>query len=87
MAEQTKKPDFEASLKELEGIVTQLESGDLSLDQSLSAYERGVNLTRQCEKALSTAEQKVQKLLDESGNVVAEPFDEKEASKMEGREG
>jgi exodeoxyribonuclease VII small subunit len=57
--------DFESALAELEGLVTQMESGDLSLDQSLKAFERGVSLTRQCQTALKNAELKVQTLTDE----------------------
>lgn len=57
--------DFESALAELESLVTQMESGDLSLDQSLKAFERGVSLTRQCQTALKNAELKVQTLTDE----------------------
>ncbi|MEH6549191.1 MAG: exodeoxyribonuclease VII small subunit [Pseudomonadales bacterium] len=63
MAGGTKKPDFESSLGELEQIVEQLEQGDLSLEQSLAAFEQGVKLTNLCQDALSKAEQKVQILL------------------------
>lgn len=60
-------PDFEASLAELEAIVDKLEQGDLSLDDSLKQFERGVQLTRVCQKALRQAEQKVEILLRKSG--------------------
>lgn len=56
-------PDFEASLAELEAIVEQLEQGELSLDESLKHFERGVQLTRVCQTALTQAEQKVEILL------------------------
>jgi exodeoxyribonuclease VII small subunit len=49
-------PDFEKSLAELEEIVTRLESGELSLANALKAYERGVRLTRTCQKAIEEAE-------------------------------
>lgn len=58
--------DFEAALKELEGLVRQMESGELGLEESLAAFERGVQLTRQCQTALKNAELRVQ-ALSESG--------------------
>ena len=65
MAESKKKPiDVEKSMAELEKIVEQLETGELSLDKSLKQFERGVRLSRECQAALSEAEQKVQLLLD-----------------------
>jgi exodeoxyribonuclease VII small subunit len=59
--------DFERSLAELEAIVDKLEEGDLSLDDSLRHFERGVQLTRVCQSALKQAEQKVEILLRRSG--------------------
>jgi exodeoxyribonuclease VII small subunit len=59
--------DFERSLTELEAIVEQLEQGDLSLDESLRQFERGVQLTRVCQGALKQAEQKVEVLLRKTG--------------------
>lgn len=75
MAEKTGKADFEKSLAELEQIVDRLESGDLSLEESLKAFETGVSLTRQCRDALEKAEQKVSKLSgdDEQGGLA--PFE------------
>lgn len=60
-------PDFEGSLAELEAIVDRLEQGELSLDESLQQFERGVQLTRQCQSALKQAEHKVEILLRKSG--------------------
>lgn len=60
-------PDLEKSLAELEKIVERLEAGDLTLDDSLKQFERGVALTRQCQTALRNAEQKVEILLRKSG--------------------
>ena len=60
-------PDFEGSLTELEAIVERLEQGELSLDESLQQFERGVQLTRQCQSALKQAEHKVEILLRKSG--------------------
>ncbi len=51
---------FEKALEELESLVTRIEEGDLSLEESLTAFERGVQLTRECQKALDEAEQKVE---------------------------
>ncbi|MBM0107026.1 exodeoxyribonuclease VII small subunit [Steroidobacter sp. S1-65] len=70
--------DFERSLAELEAIVDKLEQGDLSLDDSLRHFERGVQLTRSCQSALKQAEQKVEILLKRSGaenDFTAAPFD------------
>ena len=53
---------FEAAMLELEQLVEQMEAGDLSLDQSLKAFERGVVLTRLCQNELKHAELKVQQL-------------------------
>jgi exodeoxyribonuclease VII small subunit len=61
---------FEAALAELEGLVERMESGELTLDASLAAFERGVHLTRTCQRALADAEQRVKLLLDrEDGSV------------------
>jgi exodeoxyribonuclease VII small subunit len=60
--------DFERSLSELEAIVEQLEQGELSLDDSLKQFERGVQLTRVCQSALKQAEQKVEILLRKTGH-------------------
>jgi exodeoxyribonuclease VII small subunit len=70
--------DFERSLAELEAIVDKLEDGDLSLDDSLRHFERGVQLTRSCQSALKQAEQKVEMLLKRSGaedDLGVVPFD------------
>ncbi|NOU20177.1 MAG: exodeoxyribonuclease VII small subunit [Methyloglobulus sp.] len=65
---------FEDALAELEQLVNRLERGDISLEESLQAFERGVNLTRICQKALQEAEQKVQVLIDKNGSPVLESF-------------
>ena len=57
-----KKINFEQSLKNLEDIVQQLEKGDLSLDESLKQYEKGIKLARECQGILSEAEQKIEML-------------------------
>jgi exodeoxyribonuclease VII small subunit len=73
-----KKIDFEASLGRLEALVDQMEDGELSLEASLKAFEEGVKLTRECQQALQEAEQKVQVLLEQNGELVAAPFDAEE---------
>lgn len=66
--------DFERSLKELEELVSKMERGELSLEDSLKSFERGIALTRACQKALSEAEQKVQILMNKGGEASAVPF-------------
>ena len=73
------KPDFEASLKELETLVETMEKGDLSLEDSLSHFERGVQLSRTCQQALKEAEQKVEILMKKSGQDDISPFDSEDA--------
>jgi exodeoxyribonuclease VII small subunit len=74
MPRKKKALDFESSLKELESLVTQMEQGDLSLEESLKAFEEGVSLTRECQAILSQAEQKVQILIESGGELKTEPF-------------
>ena len=67
---------FEAALRELEGIVTKLERGDVALEESIAFYERGEALKRRCEALLRQAEERVEKIrLDADGRASAEPFD------------
>ncbi len=69
----TEGPDFEAALEELEALVERMEGGQLSLDESLAAFERGIHLTRRCQQALSEAEQRVQVLLErDDGSLTTE---------------
>jgi exodeoxyribonuclease VII small subunit len=68
--------DFEKSLGELEKLVNRMESGNLSLEDSMTAFEQGIALTRQCQQALKQAEQKVQLLMEKNGQVIAEAFNE-----------
>lgn len=64
--------NFEESLASLEAIVTAMEDGNLSLEASLEAFEKGIRLTRECQGALLAAEQKVQVLMGE--NAAPAPF-------------
>ncbi|MBN6149623.1 exodeoxyribonuclease VII small subunit [Xanthomonas sp. AmX2] len=66
---------FEQSLEELEVLVEKMETGELSLEQSLTAYERGIGLYRQCQQALEQAELRVRLLTDPEQPDSAEPFD------------
>ena len=61
-SKQDKRPDFESALSELESLVSKLESGDLSLDQSLACFKRGVELTRYCQSVLDEAQKTVELL-------------------------
>ena len=72
-------PDFEQSLAELEILVARLEQGDVPLEDALKTFERGVALTRQCQTALRTAQQKVEVLLARDGAEKLAPFDEQDA--------
>ena len=63
----TNKFSFEESMKRLETIVKTLESGQVSLDDSLALYEEGIQLVKACEKKLKEVEQKAVKLIDDSG--------------------
>jgi len=72
----SKTPDFETALTELEALVEKMEQGDLSLDESLKQFERGVQLTRACQQALKDAEQKVQVLMEKDGQTSLEPFED-----------
>lgn len=61
--------NFEKALTELEEIVDRLESGELTLENSLKSFEKGIKLARQCQEQLSKAELQVQKLIDENGEL------------------
>lgn len=63
-----KTKSFEKSVQELDSIVEQMESGDLSLEQSLELFEKGVKLTRECQKILADAELRLEHLMKESDN-------------------
>jgi exodeoxyribonuclease VII small subunit len=67
-------PDFETAMRDLEELVERLEHGDLPLEESLAAFERGVLLTRACQTALKDAEQKVEILLKRTGESALEDF-------------
>ena len=68
---------FEKALDELEQLVDSMEEGDLSLEESLKAFEKGVKLSRECQEALQVAEQKIQVLMGQSddGGWVVDSLD------------
>jgi exodeoxyribonuclease VII small subunit len=71
---ESKAPDFEQALAELEALVARLERGDLPLDEALQTFERGVELTRHCQDSLKAAQQRVEILLKRNGRPEPEAF-------------
>jgi exodeoxyribonuclease VII small subunit len=79
-----KKPDFETSLQELEEIVEQLETGDLTLDETLAKYESGIKIYKQCYQSLEKAEKKINILLKNSnGETHTKEFNVKKTADTE----
>lgn len=74
MAAKKKTINFESSLQQLETLVAQMENGNLSLEESLKAFETGIGLTRECQTMLDQAEQKVQLLSEQHGKLSTQPF-------------
>ena len=74
MPKKKKSLNLENDLQELESLVEEMERGELSLEESLVHFERGVALTRSCQKALAQAEQKIQILLTEDGSQKLQSF-------------
>jgi len=68
-------PLFEQSLEKLEALVSELESGELPLNEALACFEQGVRLTRECQNALNAAQQKVQLLLQRGEDIVLQQFE------------
>jgi exodeoxyribonuclease VII small subunit len=69
-----KEQSFEEALNKLQEIVSRLETGQLSLDESLKKFEEGIRLSRFCNKKLTETQQKVQKLVEKDDNISTEPF-------------
>ena len=69
MAKKKSQLNFEKALEEFEGLVLRMEEGDLSLEDSLKNYERGIQLSRTCQAALEAAEQRIQLLNERSGEL------------------
>lgn len=76
MARKKSNFSFERSLEELETLVDQMEQGELSLEESLKAFEQGIKLTRDCQQALTKAEQKVQTLIEKDSESTLVDFKE-----------
>lgn len=74
MPPKKKGVDFEQSLSTLESLVTRMEQGDMTLEESLQAFETGIALTRECQTRLAAAEQQVSKLIEQQGITSLEPF-------------
>ncbi len=70
-----KEKSFEDKMKELEKIVDELEKGDLNLDDSLVKFEKGMNLSKECNKMLEDAEKKITILLEKDGKLEEENFE------------
>ena len=71
------KGNFEESMKKLEGIVTELENGNLNLDESVKKFEEGMKIAKQCNTILEDAEKKITILLEKDGELKEENFDAK----------
>jgi len=67
---------FESSIVELEALVERMENGEQSLEDSLKDFERGIALTRRCQKSLQETEQKIQQLIEKNGQDELVDFDE-----------
>ena len=68
--------NFESKLDELEQLVENLESGDLDLEDALTQFEKGIKMTKECQQALSSAEQRVKILIEKNGESHLIDFDE-----------
>ncbi|MBT4928653.1 MAG: exodeoxyribonuclease VII small subunit [Cellvibrionales bacterium] len=80
MSKDKKAVDFEQQLASLEGLVNSLESGELSLEESLKSFEQGIKVARDCQAALKSAEQKVEILMRQGDELVSQPFEDNELS-------
>lgn len=78
MSKEKKAVDFEQQLASLEGLVESLESGELSLEESLESFEQGIKVARDCQAALKSAEQKVEVLMRQGDELVSQPFEDQE---------
>ena len=75
MPPKKKAVDFEQSLKSLEELVNRMEQGDMSLEESLNAFQKGIAITRECQTRLAEAEQQVNLLIEENDQYRLEAFD------------
>ena len=79
MATRKKSANFEKTLESLEALVEEMELGDLSLDEALKSFEKGIKLTQECQIALDEAEQKVAILLSDDAAAEPVPFETAES--------
>ena len=75
MSRKPKEAGFEGALAELEQLVAGMEAGNMPLDEALRSFERGVQLTRDCQAALQAAQQRVQVLTQRPSGATLEDFD------------
>lgn len=74
-----KKPSFEEALKQLEEITARIERGEIGLEESITQYEKGMGLVKQCRDILTKAEHKIQQLQEKSdGSLAVKPYKTKE---------
>ncbi len=71
----TKKLNFEKALAELEKLVEEMEQGELSMEDMLKRFEKGIALTTECQQALQKAELKVKELVDKNGKLLEKDFE------------
>ncbi|WP_455200794.1 exodeoxyribonuclease VII small subunit [Kaarinaea lacus] len=84
MAKKTRKSiNFETAIAELESLVEEMEQGEISLEDSLKKFERSIELTRTCQKALQEAEQKVQILIEKKEGDVITDIDDPDQSESQ----
>ncbi len=76
MVKSKKQTDFAGTLAQLESLIARLEDESTSLERSLSDFEQGISLVKEAQKALVTAEQKVNKLIEADGDPTVKPFQE-----------
>ena len=87
MSRKPKEAGFEQTLAELEALVARMEAGDLPLEEALRSFERGVQLTRECQAALVAAQQRVQVLVQRPEGATIEDFDTDQGVGSEERPG
>jgi len=74
MTKNAKQPNFETAMEDLEALVAKIETGNLSLEDSLKEFEQGIKLSRICQQALTDAEQRVKILTDSLNGETEEDF-------------
>ncbi len=73
-----KNENFEEAIKKLENIVSELEKGNLNLDESVEKFEEGINISKQCNEILQNAEKRISILLEKNGEIIEEEFNTEE---------